>query len=378
MVTRPIICFPFIGDSHGGSYISSAILIRQLVDRGYTVKIVLHENGRFSEYLQERSIEHLVLPICHSRHSKGSRLQLIFFFITRNLISLYRFLKKNRITLVHTNDMRTQFLWALPCLLASVRHVWHQRTTFRPSRLAQFFLARASGVICISNFVRDSLPALPSNNVCVIANAIHPTLPTEIAVSACRAELTEDIDISSPFAIIGWFNTLRQLKRPDVFAQAIAELHEQHSGHIVVIVFGEDREFWKTKMLEYLPKNSSRLQMLFKGFSNNVYPWMAACDVIVSTSTEDGFGRTLIEAMQLRIPVVAADAGGHKEIITHRITGLLAPPGDASATADAIKLLLVDSELVSNLTAAAYSKAITQFSPERHCEQVEQFYLDLL
>jgi len=40
--------------------------------------------------------------------------------------------------------------------------------------------------------------------------------------------------------------------------------------------------------------------------------------------------------------------------------------------------LLVDSELVSNLTAAAYSKAITQFSPERHCEQVEQFYLDLL
>ena len=104
MVTRPIICFPFIGDSHGGSYISSAILIRQLVDRGYTVKIVLHENGRFSEYLQERSIEHLVLPICHSRHSKGSRLQLIFFFITRNLISLYRFLKKNRITLVsHCN-----------------------------------------------------------------------------------------------------------------------------------------------------------------------------------------------------------------------------------------------------------------------------------
>src|SRR3546814_14386086 len=60
---------------------------------------------------------------------------------------------------------------------------------------------------------------------------------------------------------------------------------------------------------------------------------MAACDALIVTAVEEPFGRTLIEAMLLRTPVVAANSGGNPEAIRHGETGLLAPADDPEAFA---------------------------------------------
>ena len=372
------ICFPFIGDSIGGSYISSEIVIRQLISRGYNVQVILHETGRFADFLHDREIGYCHLPIHCVDYARRGKLHLLAIFIVANLFSLYRFLRANDVALVHTNDMRIQFLWSLPCLFASVIHVWHQRTVFTTSRLARLLFSQASGTICISEFVKHSLPVQGPKKSCVIPNPLSPMLPSPEAIETCRQQLEEDIGEFHPTKIIGWFNTLRQLKRPDVFAEAIVKLHDQYSGRIVALIFGEDRGDWERKLRDVLPQQSDRLQVMFKGFCSDPQPWMAICDVIVSTSTEDGFGRTLVEAMQLGIPVVAADAGGHKEIIEHGVTGLLVPPGDANETAHALNQLITNKPLATDIIRTACSSAENRFSPDHVCGQVENFYHDIL
>ena len=59
------------------------------------------------------------------------------------------------------------------------------------------------------------------------------------------------------------------------------------------------------------------------GFKSPIEPWIKSSHVLVASSKGDGFGRTIIEAMNLQVPVIASNFGGHKEIIKHNYNGLI-------------------------------------------------------
>ena len=82
----------------------------------------------------------------------------------------------------------------------------------------------------------------------------------------------------------------------------------------------------------------------FLGFQANPWRFMARADVFVLTSTYEGFGNVLIEAMACGTPVVATRSPGTEEIIQHERNGLLVAH-DAQSVADAITRLLADEHL---------------------------------
>jgi glycosyltransferase involved in cell wall biosynthesis len=84
-------------------------------------------------------------------------------------------------------------------------------------------------------------------------------------------------------------------------------------------------------------------RVTFAGEQPDPYPWMDAMDVVVHTSRGEPFGLVLLEAMALGKPVVAAADGGPSEILTDG-SGLLYPPGDHHALADAVNRILSDPE----------------------------------
>ncbi len=71
---------------------------------------------------------------------------------------------------------------------------------------------------------------------------------------------------------------------------------------------------------------------------------MRCADIVVVPSTQEGFGRTAIEAMAENTAVIASATGGLKEIITHTHDGWLFPPGNHSALAELIISALADPE----------------------------------
>jgi glycosyltransferase involved in cell wall biosynthesis len=76
-------------------------------------------------------------------------------------------------------------------------------------------------------------------------------------------------------------------------------------------------------------------------------------DIFVLPSLREGLPVALLEAMAAGLPVVASDLPGVREAVEHEQTGLLAPPGDATALAEAVSRLIADPELRARLSAAA-------------------------
>jgi len=105
-----------------------------------------------------------------------------------------------------------------------------------------------------------------------------------------------------------------------------------------------------------------------------IEPRMVGFDVLVVPAVEEGFGRTLVEAMLCGTPVVAADDGGHREIIRHGETGFLVRSDDLDAFADTVTGLLENPELANAIATAAREEALQRYSVKTHVEKVGAVY----
>lgn len=89
---------------------------------------------------------------------------------------------------------------------------------------------------------------------------------------------------------------------------------------------------------------------------------MAAFDMMVCASREEGFSLAVAEAMAAGIPVISTRCGGPEDLIIDRETGLLVPTEDAVMMADAIVRLARDSALAMRLSSAAHGRWATRFT----------------
>ncbi|RYZ65226.1 MAG: glycosyltransferase, partial [Proteobacteria bacterium] len=86
------------------------------------------------------------------------------------------------------------------------------------------------------------------------------------------------------------------------------------------------------------------------------------CDIFVAPSRYESFGLVFLEAMVFGKPVIAGDAGGGPEVVTHEKSGLLVPPGDAGALGAALNRLLADPGLRIRLGQNARRDYETRFT----------------
>jgi glycosyltransferase involved in cell wall biosynthesis len=98
----------------------------------------------------------------------------------------------------------------------------------------------------------------------------------------------------------------------------------------------------------------------------------------VLPSLEEAFGLPLVEAMASGLPTVATRVGGMPELVVHGVTGLLVPPADADALADALARLLEDAPQAERLGAAGRVRAVERFSWDVIAEQTLALFRPLL
>ncbi|WP_456456682.1 glycosyltransferase [Nitratifractor sp.] len=204
----------------------------------------------------------------------------------------------------------------------------------------------------LKSFLLDDLKANPKS----IRTIYNPFDFEEIQ----RASLETFPEIpSEPYIVhVGRFDTVS--KRHDILLQAYSMANIPHK--LVMVGEGKDRNLIKKWIQEYRLEK----KVIMAGFQANPYSWIARADLLVSSSDFEGFGRTLVEALILKIPVVSTDCpSGPSDILTGELATYLSPPGDSEKLAKNINKALYEYPKIeekfierfdSNIIAEEYSR----------------------
>ena len=368
---KPVrVCFPFVGDTLGGSHISALALIDGLDPCRFEPIIVLHTHGLLAEYLSESGRHFVMAPPDAVVDSNGYVRTTVETL--RATPRLSRFTKRLDIQLVHTNDLRMHTSWAVAVRVAGAKLVLHQRSA-SSSRRVLVAAQLADRVLTNSEFCRRSFRPHMRRRAQVIPNPV-PSPSLRIPRSRARSALLSELGAGSTTRIVAFVANLRAQKRPLVFVDALAELRRSFGEGIRGVLFGELRTPWWDEVRAHIERLGLREVCVPMGPRFPIEPLMAGCDVLLAPAVDEGFGRTLVEAMLVGTPVVAARSGGHPEVIEDGRTGLLVPPDDAEAMAAATTRLLDDAKLSDSITQAAHSSAKTRYSTDRHASMVQAVY----
>jgi glycosyltransferase involved in cell wall biosynthesis len=117
--------------------------------------------------------------------------------------------------------------------------------------------------------------------------------------------------------------------------------------------------------------------ILFAGYREDVASVIAGTDLVVLPSINEGMGRVLVMAMALGKPIVASRVGGVAELLGEGEAGILVPPGDPAALAEAITTLLRDTQRARALGDAGRRRA-PRYSAEAMLEALAKLYHEVM
>lgn len=163
--------------------------------------------------------------------------------------------------------------------------------------------------------------------------------------------------------LIGIFGRISPWKGQDVFLRSISRLENVRAVIVGGALFGEEE--YEQSLKDLAKDLGIEDRVTFAGHVSDVAKVMAACDIVAHCSTApEPFGLVIVEAMLSRVPVIASDAGGAKEIVLHKETGQLTPISDDVELSKAIGKYLQNEEWTIDVIASARKRAVEHFSSD--------------
>jgi glycosyltransferase involved in cell wall biosynthesis len=229
------------------------------------------------------------------------------------------------------------------------------------------YWTRADRVIAISQAVADVLisDGVPRHNITVVHSGIsldtaHRTVPLGIRD---RLGLPQEARVAANVAaLVPHKDHATLLNTAKILEHRFPDLHWVLAGQ------GQLKEQLETQ-IERLGLGE-RVHLI--GQVDEPERLTADADLFVMSSREEGLGTSVLEAMALGIPIASTSAGGLPELLG-RGAGLLVPPRDPAALADAVGRILEDVELSRRLVRRAQEEVL-RFSDRRMAEEVRSVY----
>jgi glycosyltransferase involved in cell wall biosynthesis len=295
----------------------------------------------------------------------------------RWFLRLVRFLRENKVDILHAFDYYTDIFAVPAARWAGVRVVMASRRNLAHGRGLIERLALRAACQCAHAVVANSSAAAHSNTglfrraderVVVIPNAIE--LPPA-GLPSRRAELTWPGDA----IIVGVVAALRPEKGHRTFLRAAA-LAARGNARLRFLLIGDGAERATLQSLAADLGIAERVH--FAGDQTDVPNWIAAMDIAVLPSDFESLPNAVLEAMAAGKPVVATRVGGTPDVVAEGRTGHLVDVGDAAAMAQRIEELAASPGARAALGAAGRSEVERRFLPRVVVPRLEQLYTNHL
>ena len=372
------------GSGIGGGQRSLLLLLKLLDKARFTPFVGCLGDSAFAAEVEKTaaSVVPLSLPAAHNKTDKERRFTVVDlledFRQLRVIFQLHRAVKRHAIHLIHANSLSVALLGGVVARLHRIPILMHKRYATSYGMLDRLCERLLHRVILVSEATRwDFAPAAKQT---LIYNGVDLDAFQASAeeVGTFRNELFPDGTQTD--AIVGVVTRITPEKGIHFLVRAMRELKGEVDVRLLIVggpYFQKDVEY-----MEMLKREVADLgvedSVIFTGFLSDTRIVTSLLDIVLVPSIiPEACPRTIIEAMAVGKPVIATPLGGSKELVTPE-TGLLVPPEDASAVAEAITTLVSDQERLKAMRKAARNRAVELFSSEKNTALTEAVYNELL
>lgn len=352
----------------GGGEVHVADLVRGLAERGHAVYLAVRPDSPLREPLAGVIASWHEMPLRNSLDLASAR-------------AMAELVNANGIEIVHAHMGRDYLVAALACRQTESARLVLTRHHYLPlqrNTLYRWMLGDVAAVIAVSDKVRQSVIErlrLPAERVHTIPNWIDPEHFKPIDRDAARAMFRLRANI-----IVACIGQLTPAKGQEEFVRAAANITRMR-GDIEFLIVGEEREE-DNPFTAHLARLAASLgigsKLRFTGRVGRIPELLAAVDIVVVPSWDEGFSLVTIEAMAARRAVLASNVGGLAGIIKDNVTGLLFPSRNVHALTDKLLWLVSDAPLRERLSLQGQRDVYTRFGREQIIEQIESLYIEVL
>jgi glycosyltransferase involved in cell wall biosynthesis len=343
--------------------------------------VALGGNGPLAEKLNAANIRTIEI--------KSFQRDINFAKEARSFFELTSLFKREKPDVVHVNSSKAGGLGAFIARLSKVPHIiftchgWafnEERSS--ASRLLIRFLswltvAFSHTTIAVSERdLRDgrNMPFV-GNKVTLVHNGVRePEFSIRSEAKKALAVMAKDrgIKVLKTSILIGAVGELHKNKGYEYLVQAFAQLKKEIRQSLFLLILGEGEE---RQSLENLARElGCKDDIAFLGFVKDAPTYLKAFDAFALTSIKEGLPYVVIEAGYARLPVVATNVGGVKEIIEDMKSGVLVQTRKPDDIAQGLKLILTESERAETFATNLRTKVVSEFSLEKMVEKTLAVY----
>ena len=288
---------------------------------------------------------------------------------------LRSFIKKNKIDIVHTHFYKTDLLGliatqGLDCKIISTPHGWSREYDLKLrcyELLDRAIFPGMDAVVPLSEDLYQPLTRIPwlKRKLHLIRNGV------DISEIDAVSEISQEINDwkEQGFFVVGYVGQLIARKNLETLFKAMARL-PQIKWKLALIGEGKQRRALEQLAAELKINNNVH----FLGFQKDRISLLKGFDVFVLPSLLEGIPRCLMEAMAAKVPVIASDIPGCRDLVVPEESGLLFSPMDCQLLTECLLKLRSSAELGQSMVENARNLIERRFSAGRMAAEYTALY----
>lgn len=351
----------------GGQEIRTIKESSEFIEKGYNMMIACQP-----ESIIKREAEKANIPIVILKMRKG-------FDYFLGTIKAIQILKKNRIDLVHTHNVTDSWCFSMAAkyLGIPVVRTRHNSVPIRQTWFAHLLYMKLSDkVITSGSMIRNQMIErnrfLPERIVSIPAGVDMDIFSPSVNGDHIKREF----NLNENNFVVGIVSMLRGWKGHNYLIEAVKDL-EGELPDIKLIIVGDGP--YKENLEKLIKSKHLEKRVIMTGYRDDVPQLMKNFHVFVLPSTcIEGTSQAILQALAMKVPVVATDAGGLGEILIHEKTGIMVSPKDSYSLSQAILWVYSNYGAAKKMADQGRNLVLSRFTLAQTIDKTEEIYMGLL
>ena len=304
----------------------------------------------------------------------------------RAFLYLYKLIKKENFTIIHTHSSKAGFLGRIAAMLNKTPIVIHTihgfafhdyMNSFKKNifiYLEKLSAKWTHGLVTVSNLNKKKVVDLGIAPIEKLKN-IYSGIDLTLFINEKNDQFRKELNLDSNHLLLGSVGRLSNQKDPITMIEAFCIVIKRFpNAHLTLVGDGELRDEILIK-IDQLQLNG---RVHLTGNKNDPWKIYHSLDLFIMSSIYEGLGRSITEALSCGVPVVCTSVEGVPEIVRDNKTGILVPPKDPGALATGIIKSLNDMDNARKMAEEGRKFVNENFDVKKMVDDIDTLYDTLL